>query len=81
MEFKYVRDDYDRYYLFVRSRILFPERGFALVAYDGFVYEGGVGISNWTSVSELRIPYGIYRRLENTRERLEELEAELEAET
>jgi len=80
MEAKHVRDDYEQYYLYVRSEILFPEHGFALVAPDGFVYEGGIGISNWTVVSEARIPYGVWRRLENTREILEEREAELEAE-
>jgi hypothetical protein len=80
MDVKYVRDEYDQYYLFVRSEVLFPERGFALVAPDGFVYEGGIGISNWTVVSEARIPYGVWRRLDNTREILEEREAELEVE-
>jgi hypothetical protein len=80
MEAKYVQDDYEQYYLYVCSEILFPERGFALVAPDGFVYEGGVGISNWTTVSELRIPYGVWRRLECQREILEEREAKLEVE-
>jgi len=80
MEAKYVRDDYEQYYLYVHSEILFPERGFALVAPDGFVYEGGAGISNWSTVSELKIPHGVWRRLENTREILEEREAELEVE-
>jgi len=80
MEAKCVCDDYEQYYLYVRSEILFPESGFALVAPDGFVYEGGIGISNWTVVSEARIPYGVWRRLECQREILEEREAELEAE-
>jgi hypothetical protein len=80
MDAKYVCDDYGQYYLLVRSGILFPEHGFALVARDGFVYEGGIGISNWTTVSEFRIPYGILIRLDNARERFEEREAELEAE-
>jgi len=80
MDYEFVRDDYEQYYLFVRSETLFPERGFALVAPDGFVYEGGLGISNWTTVSEFRIPYGVWRRLENTREILEAREVELEDE-
>jgi len=80
MEAKYVRDDYEQYYLYVRSEVLFPEHGFALVAPDGFVYDGGIGISNWTVVSEARIPYGVWRRLECQREILEEREAELEVE-
>ena len=80
MDVKYVRDEYDQYYLFVRSEVLFPECGFALVAPDGFVYEGGAGISNWSTVSELKIPHGVWRRLDNTREILEEREAELEVE-
>jgi hypothetical protein len=80
MEAKYVRDDYEQYYLYVHSEILFPEHGFALVAPDGFVYEGGIGISNWTVVSEARIPYGVWRRFECQREILEEREAELEVE-
>ena len=80
MEAKCVRDDYEQYYLYVHSEILFPEHGFALVAPDGFVYEGGIGISNWTVVSEAKIPYGVWRRLDNTREILEEREAELEVE-
>jgi hypothetical protein len=80
MDYKYVCDEYDQYYLLVHSDILFPEHGFALVAPDGFVYEGGIGISNWTTVSELRIPYGVWRRFENRIEMLEEMEAEREAE-
>jgi len=80
MEAKYVRDDYEQYYLYVRSEVLFPEHGFALVAPDGFVYDGGIGISNWTVVSEARIPYGVWRKLECQREILEEREAELEVE-
>jgi hypothetical protein len=80
METEYVCDDYGQYYLLVHSRTLFPTHGFALIARDGFVYEGGIGVSNWTTVSELRIPYGTFIRLENARERFEEREAELEAE-
>jgi len=80
MEAEYVRNEYGEYFLFVRSRTLFPEHGFALVAYDGFVYEGGSGISNWSVVSESRVPYGVWRRLENQREILEEREVELERE-
>jgi len=74
MDARYVRDDYDQYYLLVDSEILFPEKGFALIATDGFTFEGGVGIGNWYTVSEYNIPEKVWLRLERVRERLERLE-------
>jgi len=74
MDAQYVRDDYGQYYLCVDSDILYPEKGFALIATDGFVFEGGNGIGNWYTVSEYNVPEGVLERLERTRERLERLE-------
>ena len=76
MDARYVRDDYGQYYLLVDSEILFPEKGFALIATDGFTFEGGRGINNWYTVSEYNVPERVITRLERTRERLERLEEE-----
>jgi len=76
MDARYVRDDYDQYYLLVDSEVLYPEHGFALIATDGFTFEGGVGIGNWYTVSEYNVPERVITRLEGTRERLEKLEEE-----
>ena len=76
MDTRYVRDDYDQYYLLVDSKVLYPEHGFALIATDGFTFEGGVGIGNWYTVSEYNVPERVITRLERTRERLEKLEEE-----
>ena len=76
MDTRYVRDDYGQYYLEVDSEILFPEKGFALIATDGFTYEGGIGIHNWWTVSEYNVPDKVLSRLERVRERLERLEEE-----
>jgi len=80
MEAEYVRNEYGECFLLVRSEILFPRWGFALVYDDGFTYEGGLGVGNWTKVSEDRIPYGTLHKLERVRERLEKIEAESIAE-
>jgi hypothetical protein len=80
MEAEYVCNEYGEYLLLVRSELLFPRWGFALVYDDAFTYEGGLGVGNWTKVSEDRIPYGTLRRLERVRECLEKLEAERMAE-
>jgi len=80
MEAEYVRNEYGEYLLLVRSEILFPNWGFAIVYDDIFTYEGGFGVGNWAKVSEERIPYGTLRRLERVRERLEKIEAERMAE-
>jgi len=80
MEAEYVHSEYGDYFLLVRSEILFPRWGFALVACDGFTYEGGISAGDWVKVSEEKIPHGTLRRLERVRERLEKLEAERMAE-
>jgi len=54
MDTSYVKDDYGQYYLLIQSDVIYPEKGFALIATDGFVFEGGVGIGNWYEVSEYR---------------------------
>ena len=74
MDARYVKDDYGQYYLEVDSEVLFPEKGFALIATDGFTYEGGIGIHDWWVVSEYNVPDKVLSRLERTRERLERLE-------
>jgi hypothetical protein len=80
MDTRYVRDDYDQYYLLVDSEVLYPEHGFALIATDGFIYEGGIGINDWWEVSEYNVPEKISLRLERVRERLEMLEEKLSSE-
>jgi hypothetical protein len=77
MDTRYVRDDYDQYYLLVDSEVLYPEHGFALIATDGFTFEGGVGIGNWYTVSEYNVPEKVLLRLERARERFEKLEEKL----
>jgi 6-phosphogluconate dehydrogenase (decarboxylating) len=80
MDTEHARNEYGEYFLLVRSEILFPRWGFALVYDDGFTYEGGLGVGDYVKVSADRIPYGTLRRLERVRERLEILEAERMAE-
>jgi len=77
MDARYVRDDYNQYYLLVDSEVLYPKHGFALIATDGFTFEGGVGIGNWYTVSEYNVPEKVLLRLERARERFEKLEEKL----
>ena len=57
--------------------MLFPRYGFALIATDGFTFEGGKGVYNWYTVSEYNVPDMVLSRLERVRERLEKLEEKL----